>query len=62
MARFIYAIGGVAVMTKKPATQTIAGSVENAEYAFLEIPDDTPIQILKQGDLFPKKTKKWATE
>ena len=54
MARFIYAIGGVAVMTTKPATQTIAGSAENAEYAFLEIPDDTPMRVLRRGDLFPK--------
>ena len=55
MARFIYSIGGVAVMTAKPATHTIAGSAENAEYAFLEIPNDTYIQVLKQGDIFPKR-------
>lgn len=55
MARFIYAIGGVAVMTTKPATQAIAGSAENAEYALLEIPDDTPMWVLKQGDSFIKK-------
>lgn len=54
MSRFIYSIGGVAVMTAKPAKQTIAGSAENAEYAFLEITDDTPIRVLRRGDLFPK--------
>lgn len=54
MARFIYSIGGVAIMTKKPAKQTIAGSTNNANYAFIEFSDDTPIRVLKQGDLFPK--------
>ena len=52
MARFIYAIGGVAVMTGKPAKQTIGMSVENSEYVFLEIPDETSIRVLKQGDVF----------
>lgn len=52
MATFIYAIGGVAVMTGKPAKQTIGISGENSEYVFLEIPDETPIRVLKQGDAF----------
>lgn len=56
MATFIYAIGGVAVMTGKPAKQTIGISVENSEYAFLEIPDDTSIRVLKQGDAFAART------
>lgn len=54
MARFIYSIGGVAVMTTKPAKQVIAGSAVNANYAFIEFGDDTPIRVLKQGDLFSK--------
>lgn len=55
MARFIYSIGGAAIITSKPATQTIAGSTANAEYAFLEFDNDTFIRVLKQGDLFPKQ-------
>ena len=47
MARFIYSIGGVAVMTNKPAKQTIAGSTTDANYAFIEFSDDTHIRILK---------------
>lgn len=55
MARFIYSIGGVAVMTAKPAKQTIAGSTTDANYAFIEFGDDTPIRVLKQGDLFSRR-------
>ena len=52
MARFIYSIGGVAVMTGKPAKQAIGMPIENSEYVFLEIPDETTIRVLKQGDVF----------
>lgn len=55
MARFIYSIGGVAIITAKPATRTIARSAANAEYAFLEFDDDTSIRVLKQGDSFTKQ-------
>ena len=56
MARFIYSIGGVAVMTGKPAKQAIGISIENSEYVFLEIPDETSIRVLKQGDIFAART------
>lgn len=55
MARFIYSIGGVAIMTAKPAKQTITASSANAEYVFIEFGDDTSIRVLEQGDLFPKQ-------
>ena len=43
-------------MTGKPAKQAIGISIENSEYVFLEIPDETSIRVLKQGDVFVART------